>query len=856
MRLSSLNRGTALGGTLSSYTWICMIINFLQTRNPPVLPSLHRRPHQCLVGPDGKLSAFADDIASLRGYGKGNKETIGELLFHFFRRYAHEIDYEKSVISIREGQLISKEAKRWHLMQNNRLCVEEPFNIERNLGNTADDISFRGVHLELRRAFDMIAEAKLEECCEQFVFPATEEKIWEKPPPQPRPVLSRSASQTGRGGKGGAMNNRGGSRHSNPHRMWQSNRRASSGAAFNKPGALPSGINGDSKQEYLDEQFPHVQIHNQLFQHYQLLQAQEAQLRLVLHQRAHQQLQAHAAAQVQSSSHPQQVSLDEIRRQGTIDAAPLSAPLRNIPLYYPMYFTPPVTRATTSRPQQSIHTNPSSPSMTPLQTMQPELRRSLHRRPFEKNPGAAAMRSHSQPARPSPYDRSQMWQAAALGFTTVENHSHGQPPHLPSEDSYQPSIRVGGGSQLPPSIVDSPVDDSVPKEYVGYYVHDSPPPRSIAHVSVVAPIPPYNSLPHRMRGVSPSLTRQKHNSRSSSPSRSSPQRERSQSFYSAASLSSSFQKGKGLTSTAGPRRSGPIIVDGSSEGATSEYATPPEFLCYPQATSEAASLSDDQPINTPVSTSVTPSQEPPDAFDLDSALPSGQISLFSGIPQFGDFPRNITTQSIAGPNSRLEEKKSTEDRGSTRSSEYGRAAVPHSLGLGIGYEESFSTDRRSSAERLPAEQLPSGRNNEQKFSLTGDKLDLRHEKPLLPIPLLSPVREVRTPSPTTSRKEDGILGVHTKASHFKSSSLSGKESMASPAFSASTGKQRDAEPLGQKTNGQPINGILKTSPIPQSNSWQQPSKKAKKKTKANASIGTSSTTAEPLPVDGAERKGG
>lgn len=28
------------GGTLSSYAWICLIINFLQTREPPIIPSV------------------------------------------------------------------------------------------------------------------------------------------------------------------------------------------------------------------------------------------------------------------------------------------------------------------------------------------------------------------------------------------------------------------------------------------------------------------------------------------------------------------------------------------------------------------------------------------------------------------------------------------------------------------------------------------------------------------------------------------------------------------------------------------------------------------------------------------------
>ena len=88
-----------------------MILNFLQSRNPPVLPCLHRKPHLKLVDASGKPSAFADDLEALRGFGDKNKETLGELLFHFFRRYAHEVDYERYVISVREGRLISKDAK-------------------------------------------------------------------------------------------------------------------------------------------------------------------------------------------------------------------------------------------------------------------------------------------------------------------------------------------------------------------------------------------------------------------------------------------------------------------------------------------------------------------------------------------------------------------------------------------------------------------------------------------------------------------------------------------------------------------------------------------------------------------------
>ncbi|GJC97331.1 PAP 25A associated domain family [Colletotrichum higginsianum] len=156
----------AFGGTLSSYTWICLIIGFLQLRDPPVLPSLHQRQHQRLPKRGGQESAFADDLDKLRGFGDKNKASLGELLFQFFRFYAHEFDYDKNAISIRLGRKVTKQEKGWHIGINNHLCVEEPFNTIRNLGNTADEYSFRGLHLELRRAFNLISEGKLDECCE------------------------------------------------------------------------------------------------------------------------------------------------------------------------------------------------------------------------------------------------------------------------------------------------------------------------------------------------------------------------------------------------------------------------------------------------------------------------------------------------------------------------------------------------------------------------------------------------------------------------------------------------------------------------------------------------------------------
>ncbi|KAK9454446.1 hypothetical protein V1511DRAFT_511801 [Dipodascopsis uninucleata] len=159
------------GGTLSSYSWICLIINFLQTRKPPILPVLHQIGEQKEVIVNGVNIAFCDDLEKVRGFGDANEESLGALLFAFFKWYAFDFDYERQVVSVRHGRTLSKTEKGWHLMQNNRLCIEEPFVTSRNLGNTADDISAKGIQLEFRRAFEILAnEGNLDRCIEKFQF--------------------------------------------------------------------------------------------------------------------------------------------------------------------------------------------------------------------------------------------------------------------------------------------------------------------------------------------------------------------------------------------------------------------------------------------------------------------------------------------------------------------------------------------------------------------------------------------------------------------------------------------------------------------------------------------------------------
>ncbi|EPX74650.1 poly(A) polymerase Cid13 [Schizosaccharomyces octosporus yFS286] len=167
----------AENGTLTSYTISCMVINFLQRRSPPILPSLQMVPHlQTNFTRNEDLDvSFCDSPELILGFGDRNHESLGTLFIEFFRFFGYLFDYDHSVISVRHGTILSKRAKGWQFQLNNCLCVEEPFRNSRNLANTADDITVKGLQLEFRRAFRYLShDGNLDDVCSQFIFPPIE----------------------------------------------------------------------------------------------------------------------------------------------------------------------------------------------------------------------------------------------------------------------------------------------------------------------------------------------------------------------------------------------------------------------------------------------------------------------------------------------------------------------------------------------------------------------------------------------------------------------------------------------------------------------------------------------------------
>ncbi|KAI9832188.1 MAG: hypothetical protein M1819_004540 [Sarea resinae] len=826
----------ALGGTLSSYTWICMIINFLQTREPPILPVLHQRPHQKRTIASGEESSFADDIDSLRGFGSDNKETLGELLFFFFRHYGHEVDYDKDVISVRLGKLISKVEKGWHLMQNNRLCVEEPFNISRNLGNTADDTSFRGLHMELRRAFTLIAEGvNLDECCEQYIFPAEEERIWEKPPPQPRPILSRSTSKSGKDGKAGGGASRGG-RYTNSHnnRNSQASRRASSGAFYGSNGTFNTFQNHHlafpSQPYYLQAHQTQHQLHDQLFQRYQLLQVQENELRFQLLQQAHAQANAFARAQARGQGPSRSGSQPFLNGHLLASLEEQAASMGIRPEHYLYHLQYGMLSPQT---QHGTQTNPSSPSMAPAS---PELRRSLHRSSNTDGPSNGPLRSHSQPARAV---------ATALGIqglTPGNISAHGpagsestQRPAAVAAGHEQHTVSNAGSEKMPGhSQTDSP-EDTLPKEYVGYFLGGSPPARPFPPNTILQPIPAYNELAQRRRRVSPEGTPPNILDRRVTRSPSPVARDGSKPANGLPTPRSD-ESNKG-----GPVQGGGLlIVNGSNTAA------PTGVNGHQLSASDRTSFSE----NRSRSTSATGS----DAHCLDHVTGPNSAGTAQQVPYPGHFlmlqTEDAKTNTADAVNGRPYLMNSTTTPvASPPSTENSPSRTPTSRSQMTNGDYGNSSPVTPTSSRQRASRRFNG---VQPLDLGGKHAEQKYDQAPAVLPLLSPVREMRTPSPTTNR------GVQSTKEQTRNISHKAKADTNSHPPSDTSGKRKSSDANGKMPNGHMTNGHNKGNSSSQASGWHQSTKKNNKKKKSDAhkSHASGKARGEPLPEDESQRKGG
>ncbi|OAR01325.1 hypothetical protein LLEC1_05283 [Akanthomyces lecanii] len=831
----------AFGGTLSSYTWICLIIAFLQLRNPAVLPALHQLPYK-LLKPDGSVGDFADNMKKIKGYGNKNKSSEAELLFQFFRFYAHEFDYDKHVLSVRLGRILTKSDKKWNYALNNQLCVEEPFNTTRNLGNTADEYSFRGLHLEIRRAFDLISQGKLPEACDEFVFPK-EERVSSRPAPQPRPVLLRSSSQSqpSRGGRG----NHRGNRHSNNFRGGGSNRRASSSvpAAYDANMFIaPVNMAQDLGQWYQNPQFPFQYTQQDLITQ----MAYQQQLNLYANSPAflqHQSMSQQQQRMSGSSSSGQQSS--DRSRTNSFDSAPTSAPIRPELYMYNMGLGPAFYQPVA----QGYGTYPSSPVTTSHSTQ--DFRRSLHRSAAADagSTSNSSLRSQSQPASRS--------QTQATPQLPASYSMTGQPGASPS--IYMP--KSANGVPIPSFISDDTDLDETPKattesptsddaQSAGFFmarslsptkqrVRQQTAPTGIAFGDIASSSTAQRRLSTEQLPQTLLDRRMKRASRSPSPLGHG--RAHSAGTSSAPLPSAPFSGNQGEDKD----NSRPLVVNGSS-GKTANYHAPAFVPNQEFAPPRPLGFANALQIQPPVSN--VPIASHPASAGATGALPVNALQDYSPVVAKGS--AKPTTLPPADDTSFRERIASMHPYypGSTGLPQDGKF---HTLGMNAsataGSKASASSRQRASARNTSSGliaplDLATGDNRLNKASMA----DMAH---------LSPVYETRTPSPTAHRKNDSgsahdmsLRPKHGGGSEAKKSPVTDKHPAS---HDGPKGKNQKSNQAAQRSNPPRENGHVRGAKSESDGGWQ----KAGRKKKASSGLNVSSHGEQP-PKNESERKGG
>ncbi|CAM9289865.1 unnamed protein product, partial [Ectocarpus fasciculatus] len=176
-------------GTLGSYAYVLCLVNYLQTRNPPVLPSLQQLPpdwsaaqrtqqhrnrqhpqrlenhpvdkartcdtyfySSAVISPGSAESEHV--LQELQHFSSQNRQSCGELLINFFAYFAWGFDYRHDVVSVRAGGTVSKIDKCEYCSwpQNDRLSIEDPFETWYDVGHVLKGSQMDYFRRELVRA--------------------------------------------------------------------------------------------------------------------------------------------------------------------------------------------------------------------------------------------------------------------------------------------------------------------------------------------------------------------------------------------------------------------------------------------------------------------------------------------------------------------------------------------------------------------------------------------------------------------------------------------------------------------------------------------------------------------------------
>jgi DNA polymerase sigma len=204
-----IDKGTVNERMINSYTYVLLLIYFLQIQQPPILPSSEslseqvNRMNEIEKGQmeytkkekSTKETSITDKLALTSMTDMNllstscNTKSVGELLVDFLEFYGFEFNYNEEVICPRKGYPLTKKEKEW---EKCLVGIEDPIHTQLNKGNTLLSWCFEGIINEFKLAFIKLTKYKMDfihEICQPlkeinflptFAFPPIDSKYKQK----------------------------------------------------------------------------------------------------------------------------------------------------------------------------------------------------------------------------------------------------------------------------------------------------------------------------------------------------------------------------------------------------------------------------------------------------------------------------------------------------------------------------------------------------------------------------------------------------------------------------------------------------------------------------------------------------
>lgn len=167
-------------GCLNSYAYMLLVVFFLQSVQPPVVPNLQMLEQESFLVPDRKWGGedywetkFKMNVDDLPP--SSNKMSIGELLINFFQFYARDFDWRRHAVSMRRQETGKAVDKNSLVLPANddQWYVEDPFDLKHNLAGKCTRAGKKRILDEMKNALLVLQQTgKYTSCLPQS--PGTE----------------------------------------------------------------------------------------------------------------------------------------------------------------------------------------------------------------------------------------------------------------------------------------------------------------------------------------------------------------------------------------------------------------------------------------------------------------------------------------------------------------------------------------------------------------------------------------------------------------------------------------------------------------------------------------------------------